>query len=72
MNISIKKTITMKSYFTFILIIFLSIQSCISQDGKFTGYATAIVNGDEVLKIETFGLAIQKKRRSIQKIQFNQ
>lgn len=57
----------MKSYFTFILITFLSIQSCISQDRKFTGYATAVVNGDEVLKIETFGLANTEKKKKYSK-----
>ncbi|WP_106794966.1 serine hydrolase [Aquimarina sp. Aq78] len=57
----------MKSYFTFILITFLSIQSCTSQDGKFTGYATAVVNGDKVLEIETFGLADKEKKKNYSK-----
>ncbi|WP_024771914.1 serine hydrolase domain-containing protein [Aquimarina macrocephali] len=57
----------MKSYFTFILITFLSVQSCTSQDGKFTGYATAVVNEDEVLEIETFGLADKEKKKNYSK-----
>ncbi|PKV52751.1 CubicO group peptidase (beta-lactamase class C family) [Aquimarina sp. MAR_2010_214] len=57
----------MKSYFTFILITFLSVQSCTSQDGKFTGYATAVVNEDEVLEIEAFGLADKEKKKNYSK-----
>lgn len=57
----------MKFYITFILISFLSIQSCTAQNGKFTGYATAVVNEDRILKIETFGLADKEEKKDYSK-----
>ena len=52
----------MKSYYFTVLLFLIFPVSSYSQVDKFTGYATALVNQDGILKIETFGYADKEKR----------
>ena len=51
-----------KPIFYLVCSLFLFSLSSVAQDNSFTGYATAIVNLDSIIQINTFGYADKEKK----------